>query len=154
MNVKNIIPVLLISCLFMLFSSIAKADSDEMEMKNKNGLKWEAQVKEIHQQLDLSEHQQEALEKNRVKYQVEAESIYENICDARQALDNELQQPIVDKKNMQKLHNEIKKLKMKKEDLRFNSIMEVRNILSAEQFQKFMMLKEELKTKHKPKFNH
>ncbi len=110
---------------------------------------WEAKVQAIHRQLDLSPAQEQQLEANRLKYQDQKEELYGQICDTRSELNAEFRKADYDRERMNQLHARIVELKELKEQLRFESLLAVRKILSTEQFQEFMRLKEELKPRHK-----
>ncbi len=98
-------------------------------------------IKQMHQELNISAEQEKKLNQHRERHRKDREALNREIESKQEALSRELARPSQDQKKIEKLHNEIKMLKMKKSDHRLESIQGVRQILTPEQFEKFMQLK-------------
>ena len=70
----------------------------------------------------------------------------------REQIKEELQRADFDSNKVKQIHNELKSLKFQAEDHRLDGILEVRTILTPEQFNKFMELKKNRKD-HKKEGN-
>ncbi len=106
--------------------------------------KRRAQMLENFKQLDLSPVQEKQLNAHRKSHIELGKEIHENIKAKREALREELQQQELDMKKIRKIHSELKNIRSQKADHRLEGILEVRKILTTEQFTKFMELKKEL----------
>ena len=105
--------------------------------------KMKARMLEIFKQLDLSPEQEKQLKAHRNKQKVQGKSIHESIRAKREEMKIELQKQELNMAKINKINSELKSIKSKKSDHRLESILEVREILTAEQFVKFMDLKKE-----------
>ena len=99
--------------------------------------RMEARMKAMEQKLNLTEEQQKLLEANRIKHREEAEKFHENLRAAREAMRAELEKPELNMDKINQLHSEEKDLMAKLADYRLEGILEVRKILTPEQFVEF-----------------
>ena len=148
-NVQRFIALL--SFMFLLtVSGYANEEGGKGFHKKEMKEKWGQKREEIHKKLGLTPEQESKLKANREEHHSEMEKLHEQIKAKKEELKQALDQPTVDEAKVRALHNEMKELKSQMEDGRFNGILEVRKILTPEQFEKFKKLKEE----HKGKEDH
>ena len=103
--------------------------------------KMKDQMLEIFTQLDLSLEQEKQLQAHRDNHMGQAGEFRESLKTKKEALRNELQKEELNMEEIYKIHNELKDLHSKKADHRLEGILEVRKILTTEQFVKYMELK-------------
>ncbi len=96
---------------------------------------------EVFKQLDLSPEQEKQLQTHRDNHCEQAGEFRESLITKKEALRSELQKEELNMEEIYKIHNELKDLHSKKADHRLEGILEVRKILTAEQFVKYMELK-------------
>jgi len=111
--------------------------------------KWEEKRKEMHKQLGLSEEQEKQLEEHRNKFRAGSEGMREQIKVKREEIRTELQKSDFDVNKVKQSHEELKALRNKKDDARLDGILEIRKVLTDEQFKKFMELKDDFKGRGK-----
>jgi Spy/CpxP family protein refolding chaperone len=87
-------------------------------------------------QLGLSQEQQEKLDEYRSKHRRERRQLREKMNIKRSELKLELDKPETDKKKVAEIVAEMKKLEGEKIDQRVNSILELKELLTPEQFEK------------------
>lgn len=124
------------------FNSGAQARGDE---------KLENHIDAIERQLNLTNEQQEMLKRHRSAHREQAQILRNDLRQKKKLLSEELEKPELNMAQATKIHEEIKQIQAKLADHRFEGIVEVRKILTPEQFKKF----HELKTaqwKNKPGF--
>lgn len=97
----------------------------------------EGRIKKMFEQLNLSEEQKKLLEANRAKNKEANKALKEQIRANMKALGEELKKPELDMAKVNALHENGKQLFGKAADQKFNSILEVRKILTKEQFVQF-----------------
>lgn len=136
---------------FILITSTVSAETKASYAKHTKDYHqtWENKVNELYQELGLTSAQQEKLKENKKNYLEKKSDIHQKIRKAKEELNQELYKSPLDMNKMQKIHAWIKELKSAKENLRFESILEVRKILNAEQFEKFMAIKTQHRTNWK-----
>ena len=100
----------------------------------------EAHMQRIQEQLNLNEEQQELLEAHKAKHREAMKVFHEAIKTKRGELKTELEKQELDMDQIRKLHSEMKELDAKMADHRLEGILEVREILTPEQFTEFMKL--------------
>ena len=123
---------------------------DKGAMKEKR----EQMVQQIYGQLNLSEEQKKMLEENKSKHQTAKESLSKNMETVMQAMGEELKKKDLDMGKVNALHANLKDLRDQMSDERFNAVLEVRKILTQEQFVKFTELMEEQKEKRERNEEH
>lgn len=134
---------LLCSMVFMLTASwlVTPVYADRYYKSKEWRANKEKMIKKMHQELNISPEQEKQLNQHRERHRKDRESLIKRIQAKQEALSRELSRSSQDARKIEKLHNEIKMLKMKKSDHRLESIQGVRKILTPEQFEKFMQLK-------------
>ncbi len=105
--------------------------------------KHEARRLEIQQQLQLSEAQQELLEEHRQNHRTQARELQQTLKTARRTLKEELQKPELDMTRVNQLSAQVKEGFGRLEDHRLAGVLEVRKILTPDQYVKFMRLTEQ-----------
>lgn len=118
---------------------------DESTEGQRNKEKWEKAVSEIHKQLGLTPQQEEQLKEHRSTHRSQMKALRQQIKSKREQIKEELQRVDFDSNKVKQIHNELKSLKSQSEDYRLDGILEVRTILTPEQFNKFMELKKNRK---------
>ncbi len=106
--------------------------------------KMRTQMLEIFKQLDLSPEQEKQLNIHRKRHREQGKEIHTSIRAKREAMKEELQKQALDMEKINKIHSEMKSMHSKKADHRLEGILEVRKILTTEQFVKFMELRKNL----------
>ncbi|MEW6615907.1 MAG: Spy/CpxP family protein refolding chaperone [Thermodesulfobacteriota bacterium] len=91
----------------------------------------------VFEQLNLTPEQKQKLEENKNKYKEEANRLREEIHNKKELLREELAKPELDMNKITQIHNDLKTVLLKMEDLRLEGILEVRKILTPEQLNKF-----------------
>ena len=104
--------------------------------------RMESRFTEVSKELNLSAEQQKQLESHRKQHREQNVALYYDMKKKRDEIKSELQKPELNMNKINQLHTEFKALVGKIEDNRLNSILEVRKVLTAEQFTKFMELME------------
>ena len=112
--------------------------SDEMREKMR------AKMLEVFKQLELSPEQEKQLQDHRKNHREQGREFRENMKAKKEAIRNELQKEELNMENVYKIHNELKGLLIQKADHRLEGILEVRKILTAEQFRKFCELRKNM----------
>ena len=111
--------------------------------------KMRARMLEVFKQLDLSPEQEEQLQAHRKNHREQAGEFWESLRAKKEAIRNELQKEELNMEEIYKIHNELKGLLSNKADHRLEGILEVRKILTAEQFRKFCELRKDMHTMKK-----
>ncbi len=106
--------------------------------------KMKARMLEVFKQLDLSPEQEEQLQAHRKNHRGQGREFHENMRAKKEAIRSELQKEELNMENVYKIHNELKDLLIQKANHRLEGILEVRKILTAEQFRKFCELRKEM----------
>ena len=105
-----------------------------------------AKMQEVFNQLNLSPQQEEQLQAHRKNHRGQTGEFRESLKAKKEAIRNELQKEELNMEEIYKIHNELKGLHAKKADHRLEGILEVRKILTAEQFRKFCELRKEMRS--------
>ena len=114
------------------------------------GGKGHGGMKKILKQLELTKEQQEKLKTHREKNKDHNKNLRTKMQDARQKMKIAFTSNSSDGE-LRSLHSEIKALKNQKADARFEKMLFIRSILTAEQRVKFQQLKEERREKKRNK---
>ncbi len=139
-NSKNLaVACMVVSC--FLVAPVVHADEGWKGMHEKR----EKKVQEIYAQLNLTDGQKKKLEENKAKHHEQKESAFKKIRSLREVLKQELMKPALDMNKINEIQAQIKAFQAQMVDNRLNSILEVRGILTAEQFAKFTALMEKRK---------
>jgi Spy/CpxP family protein refolding chaperone len=100
----------------------------------------EKRIEEIYNQLQLTDDQKRKLEVNKQQHRAIMQNVRQQMKANREALEAQLMKPQLDMPKIKELHNRIKALQSQIDDNRLGSILAVREILSTEQFSKFLSL--------------
>jgi len=125
--------------------TITDLTEDEVKMiqkKREMKEKFKAKMKEA---LGISDEQQQKLEEHRKAHRKQGKQYYGSIKDLKKQLKAELEKLDFDIAKVRGIHGEMKSLKIQMADQRLEGILQVREILTAEQFKKFSELKEQHK---------
>ena len=93
--------------------------------------------------LDLTDEQRKLLKENRKKQADAMKAVLEELKSNKEALDKELVNPNLDMNKITQIQTQIKSIQAQMADNRLNSILEVKKILTPDQFSKFIELKKE-----------
>ena len=148
MNRRKIkIVALLIIAALALSVPVIYADSDSgkncQQDKGQVKGKMEARRQELYKDLNLTAEQKKMLDENKGKHREQMKALFNNIQAQEAAMRQELQKQNLDTGKIDQLNNELKKLQSQLLDQRLAATLEVRKILSPEQFKKFMAKMEE-----------
>jgi len=135
----------LITCLFFLSAVSVSAN----EGKEHDKKEWKEKRAKMFDQLDLSEEQRQALKAHRKNHRDSMKGLREQIKTKRQEYRKSLSDLTIDEATLTAANNEVKKLTNTMADHRLKGILEVRKILTPEQYKKFNEIKEKHKKKHK-----
>ena len=109
----------------------------------------EQRFEEMAQELNLTAEQRDKIEAHRKQHMDAVKAVQEQIRQQREAIGEELQKPQLDLEKVKQLHGDLKKLLLKKEDLMFSGILEIRDILTPEQFARFHQKMGQMRKMHK-----
>jgi Spy/CpxP family protein refolding chaperone len=109
--------------------------------------KMEERIQGIYDQLSLSDEQKKLLQDNKAKHKSSKDELIKDRKAAMQTMGEELKKKDLDMGRINVLHSQLKEINDKMADERLNAILEVRRILTQEQFAKFSELMEEQKPK-------
>jgi len=112
--------------------------------------KWHSgqRIQGIYSQLNLTDDQKKQLEVNKQQHRAKMESARQEIKADKETLKEELMKPQLDMPKINAIHDQIKSLQNQMEDVKLNSILGVRTILTPEQFLKFINLMHKHKQGH------
>jgi len=96
-----------------------------------------AHFQEMAKKLKLSAQQQAQLDAGREKHRQVFAGTRKNLAAKREALRVELEKTELDMNKIKQIHNDLKTMMAAAEDERLNAILEVRAILTPEQFKQF-----------------
>jgi len=107
----------------------------------------EEKMKRIHAKLNLTPEQEQKLKEHRQMHREAGKKTWEAIREKREALETEMAKPAFDEARVKALHGEIAALRNQMADHRLAGILEVRKILTPEQFAKFQEMTREHREK-------
>lgn len=113
--------------------------------------KIEAKIQEIFHQLNLTDEQKKQLDANKKKFHEKLENIHRRIKDVKRQFKDEIMKPQLDMPKINQLHARVKALLNEMEDEKLSSILEVRAILTPEQFSKFINFMHQHRPEHEDK---
>jgi len=88
-------------------------------------------------ELNLTDDQRKQIESHRQEHMQEIKMVIEQIFQLRKSIGEQLQQSRVDLDKVKQLHGQMKELILKREDLMLSGILQIREVLTAEQFTLF-----------------
>jgi len=130
---------------FLFSNTIGWAQQPDADGKHRG-----EHIQEIFKQLNLTDEQKKELEANKQQNRVQMKAVHQQMKVAMDAMQDELMKPQLDMDRIHELHAKIKSLQNQTEDQRLNSILAVRQILTTDQFTKFIGLMH----RHKPDDDH
>ncbi|MEI8176495.1 MAG: Spy/CpxP family protein refolding chaperone [Candidatus Omnitrophota bacterium] len=117
----------------------------------KDGKKMEVKRQEMFKDLNLTDAQRTALQENRERQKEGMKAMFAGMKEKRGVFRQELEKEPIDMGKVNQIHNEIKQLQGQMADQRLAGILEVRKVLTPEQFKKFMARMDEKMEQHKDK---
>ncbi len=93
---------------------------------------------QFYKDLNLSDAQKKQLDENKAKIKDGMKTLFSAMKDNRAAMRQELESEKLDMSKINMLNGELKKLEAQMLDYRLQGILQVRQILTPEQFKKFM----------------
>ena len=102
--------------------------------------KMEQKRQKMWDELNLTADQKKQLEANKTKNREGMKASFEKMKSCRESLKQELMKPDLDMGKISAIQSEIKALEAQMTDAHLNSVLEVRKILTHEQFEKFISL--------------
>jgi len=99
--------------------------------------KMEARFKEVSKELNLTPEQEEQLKKHRTQSREKMKEFRKKIAGKREEFGKEVQKQELDMEKINQLNSELKIMHSEMQDNRLKGILEIRNILTPEQFTKF-----------------
>ncbi len=142
LNIKQLAYSLVIIGAMLLASNVYSQPSERYSQGHEAMQeKRKALMLEVFKQLNLNPEQEKQLKAHRNKQKEQGKSIHESIKAKREEMKIELQKQELNMAKVNKINSELKSIKSEKSDLRLECILKVREILTAEQFVKFMDLK-------------
>lgn len=123
----------------MLFGGLAGAESYNYGSSRKEGEMRDQMKKE----LGLSKEQQKKLETHRIDQRAEMEKLMLDVRNKREELKTALENPEMDKRAVQRINEQLKDAQNEIADKRLEGILYVREVLTPDQFKKFLALRSE-----------
>ncbi len=137
-RLRQIIYSLGVVGVMLLTSNVySQPPGDSFNRHEKMREKMRAKMLEVFKQLDLSPEQEKQLQAHRMNHRGQAGESHKSLKAKQDAMRNELQKEELNMEEIYKIHNEFKSMLSQNADHRLEGILEVRKILTAEQFRKF-----------------
>jgi len=144
-----------IMSVFLILATNVFAHEEEGFNKKGHHKEWQAKKAKMFEELGITEEQKQALKTHKESHRSEMKALREQIKEKRKAFRQSLEDPNVDEGTITAVNNEIKILTNSLADNRLNGVLEVRKILTPEQFQKFnKMHKKKRNSGHKGSHDH
>lgn len=137
----------LVISVFLLSTTGVFANEKQEFNKEEHKKEWQEKRARMFKELGLSEEQKQTLKIHKESHRDGIKVLRGQIKEKRKALRQALENPDADENAITAANNEIKALSNSLADNRLKGILEVRKILTPEQFKKF----NEIKKKHKGK---
>ena len=153
MKSKKLAALVIVGALVLSSGVLYASSSDDKcgtPEKTSKGRGW-AGKHDIFKDLNLTDQQKKMLEENKAKHKEEMKVTLDAIRQARDSMRQELQKEKLDMAKVGRINDELKKLEAQMIDRRLEGVLEVRKILSPQQFQKFMSKMEKRMEHFKPK---
>jgi Spy/CpxP family protein refolding chaperone len=131
--------------LSLLFVLTPQAFAEKNYDKGYDKEDWEEKVNKMHHELGLSDDQREALKSHKEEHREDMKALREQLSVKREALREEMQKDDFDAGRVRMINDEIKRLTNEMADHRLEGILEVREILTPEQYSRFQEMKESRK---------
>ncbi|MFA5261080.1 MAG: periplasmic heavy metal sensor [Candidatus Omnitrophota bacterium] len=91
----------------------------------------------LYDRLNLTEKQRVQLEENRKRHHARIKALTDQLASSHQQLNTELERPVLDKVKIDEIKGQIDRLQTEVSDLRLKGILDVRAILTPEQYEIF-----------------
>ncbi len=137
---KKMMSLAVVAAVVMLLSSLpvhAGGPDGEEGYSSKWKERMEARKQEMFKELNLTDEQKQKLDENRKKHKEDAEGLYGRMKELRTAMRQELEKDVLDMAKINQIQSQIKEANAQMMDDRLNGILEVRGILTPEQYKKF-----------------
>lgn len=137
---KKMMSVAVFAALVMMMSSLhvyAGGSEGEKGEASKVKERMEARKQEMFKELNLTEDQKQKLEENRKKHKDDAQALRNNMKELRTAMRQELEKESLDMAKINQIQGQMKEAHAQMMDSRLQGILEVRGVLTPEQFKKF-----------------
>lgn len=142
---KSKIVITILGLVFIASSAYVEGSNSDKYNSEEWKAKKEARFEKMQKELNLTPEQAQRLKELRNQHREKRKNGWKDIRAKRQKLQEELQKPKLNEARVRQIHNELKALKAQKADQRLERILEVRKILTPEQFSKFMELTKKFK---------
>ena len=109
----------------------------------------EEHFEKMAQELNLTAEQRDKIEAHRNQHMEMVVMVMENIRNQREAIAAEFQNPQFDLDKVKQLHAQLKELLLRKEDLMLSGILDIKDILTPEQFMLFHQKMGQMRKMHK-----
>ena len=116
----------------------AEAQAPQCQQKEASAKNWDSKRQQFYSDLGLSDGQKKLLDENREKQREQSKQMFSQVKEKTALLRQELQEEPLNTEKIYQTNNELKKLQEQISDNRVERILEVRKILTAEQFKKFL----------------
>ncbi len=136
--ISAVCSILFLTCFTFIQPTSLRAE----EGKGEKGREWfkakmDEKMAEVHKELGVTPEQEQKLKEYREKNHEQMKALQEQLKQKRDAIRQELEKADFNEAQVKTIHNELKSLLSQKEDLRLEGILEVRKILTPDQFKKF-----------------
>ena len=150
-NLKKVF-LYVVFCSFLIAPAVyAEDDMNPPAERSDAGHQWREKagekLQEIYGQLNLTDEQKKQLEENKAKNRDKMKAVFEQMKSYKEQINQELTKAELDMAKINGIQAQLKSLQAQMADDRLSSILEVRKILTPEQFSKFLSLMEERKQK-------
>jgi Spy/CpxP family protein refolding chaperone len=119
----------------------------EMQEKGQRYKAWKQRHEDFIKELGLTQEQQDKLDALRKAHREENKDLREALKEKRQALKKELAKPVSDNNAISAIATEMKDIQAQLIDNRINNILQVKEVMTPEQYQKFQQKCESAKEK-------
>jgi len=135
--------------IFLISTTNVFAQEEQGFDKKEHHKEWQAKKAKMFEELGITEEQKQALKVHRESHRGEMNALREQIKEKRKAFRQALEDPNVDEGAITATNNEIKTLTNSLADNRLDGVLEVRKILTPQQFQKFNEMKKKRNSKRR-----
>lgn len=136
-----------------LLSGVVYASASDNDSKEKKAFaeKRDGKRQQFYKDLNLTQEQKKALEENKNKNREQMKTLFAGMKEKKALIREELQKDELNMEKINQVQNELKALQTQMIDHRLEGILEVRKILTPEQFKKFLTKMEDQKGRDKHK---
>ncbi len=127
----------------LLFSGVSYAQPGDHKDDPKGSEKMEAKHEGFFKELNFNEDQKKALKANKEKHRQDTKAVFEDMHAKMKLMREELQKDHLDMGKVNQIQADLKATQAKMMDQRLEHILEVRKILTPEQFKQFSQKMEE-----------